>query len=67
MKKTKIVSTLGPASSSFEELVKMIDAGLNVVRLNFSHGSADEKRILVDTVRKAAESLNKSVDRKSVV
>ncbi len=61
MKKTKIVSTLGPASSSFEELVKMIDAGLNVVRLNFSHGTADEKRVLVDTVRKAAESLNKSV------
>ncbi len=61
MKKTKIVSTLGPASSSFEELVKMIEAGVNVVRLNFSHGSTAEKQALVDTVRRAAKSVGKPV------
>ncbi|MES1987862.1 MAG: pyruvate kinase, partial [Pseudomonadota bacterium] len=42
LRKTKIVATLGPSSNSEEMLARMIMAGVNVVRLNFSHGSAEE-------------------------
>ena len=38
-KKTKIVATLGPASDSLEQIMKMIEAGLDVCRINFSHGT----------------------------
>ena len=39
---TKIVATIGPASTDFDILVKMIRAGVDVVRLNFSHGKAQD-------------------------
>lgn len=54
MKKTKIICTLGPASDSEEILSKMIDAGMNVARLNFSHGTHEEhakKIALIKSVR----------------
>ncbi|MFX1503061.1 MAG: pyruvate kinase, partial [Promethearchaeota archaeon] len=47
----KIVATLGPASSSKEMLKKLIDAGVDIFRLNFSHGSHDEKEELVKKIR----------------
>lgn len=52
MIKTKIVATMGPASESEEVLTKMIKAGLNVCRLNFSHGSHHEHQTLIDTIRR---------------
>jgi pyruvate kinase len=61
MRRTKIVATLGPASSSSDVLRQMIAAGVNVVRLNFSHGSADEKKTLVEVVRRAAKEEGKIV------
>lgn len=61
MRRTKIVATLGPASNNLDILRQMIAAGVNVVRLNFSHGSADEKKILVNTVREAAKAEGKIV------
>jgi pyruvate kinase len=61
MRRTKIVTTLGPASNSLEVLRKMIAAGVDIVRLNFSHGTADEKKALVQTVRTAAQAENKVV------
>lgn len=51
----KIVSTLGPASSSKEMLRKLIDAGVDIFRLNFSHGSHDEKRELINKIREVSE------------
>jgi pyruvate kinase len=47
----KIVSTLGPASSSKQMIKKLIDAGVNVFRLNFSHGTHEEKRELYERIR----------------
>ncbi|MEI3503152.1 MAG: pyruvate kinase [Anaerovoracaceae bacterium] len=44
LKKTKIVCTLGPASSDEQVMRQMLEAGMNVARLNFSHGSHEEHR-----------------------
>ncbi len=51
---TKIVCTLGPACANIETLTAMIEAGMTVARLNFSHGSADQKRAWAGLVRAAA-------------
>jgi pyruvate kinase len=51
MKKTKIVATLGPASSDKEVLRQMFQAGLNVCRLNFSHGAYEDHAKVVQTIR----------------
>ena len=53
---TKIVATLGPASSEPALLEKMIRAGVNVVRLNFSHGQAEDHVKLAAVVRAAAQA-----------
>lgn len=52
---TKIVATVGPASNDLDTLVKMLKAGVNVVRLNFSHGKAQDHIDRAALVRKAAE------------
>jgi pyruvate kinase len=54
---TKIVATIGPASDSFESIKAIIDAGARVIRLNFSHGSADEQQVRYDRARKASVEL----------
>ena len=51
MKKTKIVATIGPASSSREVLKAMIQAGLDVARLNFSHGAHEIHEEVVQNIR----------------
>ncbi|MGB5324323.1 MAG: pyruvate kinase, partial [Pseudomonadales bacterium] len=53
-RRTKIVATLGPASSSAKVIAEMIDAGVNIFRLNFSHGSHDDHRKNIATVREQA-------------
>ncbi|MEH0167173.1 pyruvate kinase [Paucibacter sp. JuS9] len=58
---TKIVATLGPASNSPEILERMIRAGVDVVRLNFSHGKAQDHIDRARMVREAAEAAGKSV------
>lgn len=55
MKRTKIVATLGPATDDTEKLEQMLVAGVNLVRINFSHGSFEEHKKRVDTVRALAE------------
>lgn len=61
MCKTKIVATLGPASQTREKLTQLIRAGVNVVRLNFSHGSAEEHIERAELVRTIAQELNTTV------
>ncbi|MGZ9478034.1 pyruvate kinase [Staphylococcus epidermidis] len=61
MRKTKIVCTIGPASESEEMLEKLMNAGMNVARLNFSHGSHEEHKARIDTICKVAKRLNKTI------
>ncbi len=61
MRNTKIVCTIGPASESEEVLEKVIMAGMNVARLNFSHGDHAEHQARIDTIRKVAKRLDKTV------
>src|SRR5215831_176628 len=58
---TKIVATLGPASSSQDVLARMLAAGVDVVRLNFSHGAAADHEERARLVREAASSLGREV------
>jgi len=60
-RRTKIVATLGPASSDPKILARMIDAGLDVVRMNFSHGTADEHARRVELVRTLARRAGRAV------
>ena len=61
MKKTKIVCTIGPASESVETLVQLIEAGMNVCRLNFSHGDHDEHLARIKNIREASQITGKMV------
>ncbi|WP_274364899.1 pyruvate kinase [Paenibacillus thermotolerans] len=61
MRKTKIVCTIGPSSESPENIRKLIEAGMNVARLNFSHGDFDEHGGRINTIKKAREELGKTV------
>ncbi len=58
MKKTKIVCTLGPACRNEETLTKMVQAGMNVARLNFSHGDYEEHKKNIELIKKVREKLN---------
>ena len=51
VKRTKIVCTLGPSSESKETITAMVRAGMNVARLNFSHGSYENHQALIETIR----------------
>lgn len=61
MKKTKIVCTIGPATVEVETLKKMIKAGMNVARINFSHGGYPEQEVYINAVKKAREELGMPV------
>ena len=58
---TKIVATLGPASSDVAMLAQMIATGVNVVRLNFSHGSAQDHMARAEAVREASRQAGREV------
>ncbi len=61
MRRAKIVATLGPASSSYDQLRAIIEAGVDVARMNLSHGSHDVHEQIYRDVRKAASDLDKPV------
>ena len=60
-RKTKIISTIGPASDSFERIQALIQAGTDVVRLNFSHGDHDSHRKTIQAVRTISTDLGKTI------
>lgn len=59
--RTKIVCTIGPAVSSYEKIVALIEAGMNVARLNFSHGTHEEHLSRIHFLKRARESTGKPV------
>ena len=61
MNRTKIICTLGPATDAPEVLREMIISGLNVARLNFSHGSHEEHKIRAEAVKRLRKELGKPV------
>ena len=61
MRKTKIVCTIGPASESLEKLIQLINAGMNVARLNFSHGNYEEHGERIRNIREAAKRTGKTI------
>jgi pyruvate kinase len=61
MKRTKIVATIGPSSSSKEVLKEMILAGLNVCRLNFSHGAYEDHAEVIENIRSLNDELGLNV------
>jgi pyruvate kinase len=61
MTNTKIVATLGPASEKITTINKLAKAGMDVVRLNFSHGTYANHKMLIANVRKVSKSLNKTI------
>lgn len=60
-KRTKILATIGPASDSEEMIEKLIDGGINGVRLNFSHGSYEEHAAKIEKVREISARLGKNI------
>ncbi|MFP4485474.1 MAG: pyruvate kinase, partial [Campylobacterales bacterium] len=57
MRKAKIVATLGPSSWSHEKIEELIKAGVNVFRLNFSHGDRESHKGLIKSIREIATKL----------
>lgn len=61
MKKTKIICSIGPASCNVKTMVKMVEAGMNVARINFSHATDEEKENVVATVKEVRKITSKNV------
>ncbi len=61
IKKTKIICSIGPSSTDPEVMSKMVEAGMNVARINFSHATPEEKVAVVDSVHKVREMTGKNV------
>ena len=61
MRRTKIVATMGPATDTPESIEEMLAAGVDVVRMNFSHGEAEDHIKRAQMVRDAAERLGQVV------
>lgn len=58
MRKTKVICTIGPASENEQTLTKMMEAGMNVARLNFSHGTHEEHQQKIDLIKRVREKLS---------
>lgn len=61
MRRTKIVCTIGPASESLSMLKQLMEAGMNVARLNFSHGDYEEHKRRIETIRQAEKETGKKI------
>ena len=60
-KKTKIICTIGPASESKEVLTKLVEAGMNIARLNFSHGDYEEHAERIKRIREVSKETGKPI------
>ncbi len=60
-KRTRIVATIGPSTNSYEDVLAMIEAGANGIRLNFSHGTHEERDKQIAWVRKAENALKRPI------
>lgn len=60
-KRTKIIATVGPSTNSYEAILKLIESGANGIRLNFSHGSYEEREQQIKWIRKASKEYGKPV------
>jgi pyruvate kinase len=60
-RKTKIVITIGPSTQSEEKVSELINLGVDVFRLNFSHGSHEDHKLSIDTIRNVSQKLDKTV------
>jgi pyruvate kinase len=61
MRRAKIVATLGPASSTYDQIRAIVEAGVDVARMNLSHGSHSVHEEIYNTVRKVAKDLQKPI------
>lgn len=61
MRRAKIVCTIGPATESLEQIQSLVDAGMDVARINRSHGVAEEHELVIKRVRKAADNSGRAV------
>ncbi|MBC8042298.1 MAG: pyruvate kinase [Rhizobacter sp.] len=61
MKRTKIICTLGPATSTLERITALIEAGMNVARLNFSHGTHEDHKARIELIRQASLNTGKQI------
>ena len=61
MKKTKIICSIGPSSCNVETMTQMVNNGMNVARINFSHATKEEKEEVVETVKKVREITGNNV------
>src|SRR5215210_2720529 len=60
-KRTKIIATIGPATNNYDAIIKLIKAGANGIRLNFSHGTYQEREKQIKWIRKASREYGKPV------
>lgn len=60
-RRTKIVATIGPSSATAERIGRLVDAGVDLFRLNFSHGNNQDKAKVIDTIRSLAERKKKAI------
>ena len=63
MRKTKIICTIGPSSDNEETLSKMCEAGMNVARLNFSHGTHEQHQEKIDLIKRVRRSEERRVGK----
>ena len=61
MRRAKIVATLGPATSSYDDIMAVMNAGANIFRMNLSHGSRDVHEEIYANVRRAADDAGKPI------
>ena len=61
MKKTKIICSIGPASCNVETMTEMVNNGMNVARINFSHATLEERKAVVDTVKEVRKITGKNI------